>query len=336
MAIQRLNATDIDTLGSLVHDYPFKPYRHYRVLARRVQDGVLRAEIEEGLRSPGGMAVRVSGDAQAAVVFHALPWDSAFFGIPMGRILYVLRSENAQRGDLEQAISACVDTCRDAGILHVAARIDVADADAITALEDHGFRLMDALVTYVHLPRHDPPPAVREVGVLRAYRDDDERQIVDIAREAYRGYRSRFHLDPHLPDDRCDELYIEWARKVCTRDMVHEILVSENERGDLHGFTSFRRIEPVSTIAGTPMYGRGLGACRRDRPGAYAGLIRAAAASVHQRGGVAECQTQNYNFSTVRVYEAVGMQYVRADYTFHAWLGPEASGQRAAAPTRSA
>lgn len=324
MTIQRLDATGIDTLDSLVHDYPFKPYRHYRVCPRRIQDAVLRAEIDEGLRSPGGAAVLASGGAQAAVVFQTLPWDSAFFGIPMGRILYVLRSEHARREDLTEAISACVEEYRGAGILHVAARIDVADADAITALEDQGFRLMDALVTYVHLPKHDPPPAVREVGVLRAYRDDDEAQVVDIAREAYRGFRGRFHLDPHLPDDKCDELYIEWARKVCTRDMVHEILVSENERGDLHGFTSFRRIEPVSTIAGVPMYGRGLGACRRDRPGAYAGLIRAAAASVHERGGVAECQTQNYNFSTVRVYEAVGMQYVRADYTFHAWLGPAA------------
>ena len=321
MAIQRLNAPDIDTLDSLVHDYPFKPYRHYRVLPRRVQDDVLRSEIDEALRSPGGAAVRVSGNADVATVFQALPWDSTFFGIPMGRILYVLRSDNARRDDLQQAISACLEQCRSAGILHVAARIDVADADAIMALEDHGFRLMDALVTYVHLPKHDPPPVVREVGVLRPYRDDDEEQIVDIAREAYRGFRSRFHLDPHLPDDRCDELYIEWARKVCARDMVDEILVSENERGELHGFTSYRRIEPVSTIGGVPMYGRGLGACRRDRPGAYAGLIRAAAASVHERHGVAECQTQNYNFSTVRVYEAVGMQYVRADYTLHTWLG---------------
>jgi hypothetical protein len=36
---------------------------------------------------------------------------------------------------------------------------------------------------------------------------------------------------------------------------------------------------------------------------------------------VAECQTQNYNFATIRIYEAVGARYVRAEYTFHASLG---------------
>ena len=30
---------------------------------------------------------------------------------------------------------------------------------------------------------------------------------------------------------------------------------------------------------------------------------------------------ENHNIATVRVYSAVGAQYVRADYTFHAWLG---------------
>jgi hypothetical protein len=30
--------------------------------------------------------------------------------------------------------------------------------------------------------------------------------------------------------------------------------------------------------------------------------------------------TQNSNFAMVRVLEAVGAQYARAEYTFHAWL----------------
>ena len=316
-----IDAADDAALAQLIHAYPFKPYRNYRVLSRRLQEAVMRAEIQEALAQPSAGAIVVSGETDAAVVFQPLPWDSAFFDISMGRILYILRGEDAQRNDIEAAVTACLDACRASGIRHLMARVDVADTDGIGALEDHGFRLMDALVTYIYHPKREPPPVVKEMGVLRPFREEDASQVVEITREAYKGFRSRFYVDPHLPADRCDELYVEWARRACTKEMAREMLVTENGRGELHGFLSFRRIEPVSTVGGVEMYGRGLGACRRERPGAYAGLIRAGTAWTHARGAVSETQTQNYNYSTVRVYEAVGTQYVRAEYTLHAWLG---------------
>ena len=99
--------------------------------------------------------------------------------------------------------------------------------------------------------------------------------------------------------------------------MADTILVSEGTDGQLLGFLAFRRREPVSSVGGVPVFGGGLGACRLDMPGAYAGLIRAGTVWAHERDGVAECQTQNYNFPTIRIYEAVGAHYVRAEYTLH-------------------
>ena len=40
----------------------------------------------------------------------------------------------------------------------------------------------------------------------------------------------------------------------------------------------------------------------------------------HAVGVLTEAQTQNGNFPMIRVLESVGAQYVRAEYTFHAWL----------------
>jgi len=99
------------------------------------------------------------------------------------------------------------------------------------------------------------------------------------------------------------------------------VLVTENGRGDLHGWASYRQIEPVSTVGGTAIRGGGLGACRRDKPGAYAGLLRAATIRIHGGGAITEMQTQIFNFATIRLYEAVDTRFVRADYTLHAWLG---------------
>jgi len=131
------------------------------------------------------------------------------------------------------------------------------------------------------------------------------------------GWETANGLDPN---DRADAFYVEWARQCLSGAMADMIFVSTGADGRLLGYLAFRRREPVSTTGGVPVFGGGLGACRPDAPGAYAGLIRAGTVWAHDHDGVAECQTQNYNFPVIRVYEAVGAHYVRAEYTLHRWL----------------
>jgi hypothetical protein len=322
VSIRRLNASELGEIEPLIRDYPYRPYRNYRVYSRRVQTAILRAEIESALSASNGVVFYAEGASPAGLVLRRLQWDSQFFGVPMARIEYLLRTRERDRAGLDQVLSACAETCRAEGIWHVTVRLDVADTLAIVVLEDHGYRLMDALVTYIQRPKDDPPRAVREVGTIRPFRPEDADELLAITCDSYRGFRGRFHLDPHLPDERCDALYLEWARQCCTGRMADEVLVSEGAGGELYGFLAFRRREPTSSVGNVAIYGSGLGASRRDTPGAYAGLLRAGMSWAYERGGVAEGQTQNYNFPTVRLYEAVGGKYVRADYTFHGWFGP--------------
>jgi hypothetical protein len=318
-----LSAADLAAIEPLIEAYPFKPYRNYRVLSRRKQDDVLRAELKGGLEAPGGFGV--VGDGQpprAAAIVRPLPWDSGFFEIPMAR-LFLVHDADTDRASLHRIVAAALAASRERGLHHLSVRIDVADAEAIQAVEDAGFRMMDALATYIYPLKRPAPEPGKDMGVLRTYQPEDREQILDITREAYRGFRGRYHLDPHLPRERSDELYVEWAKKSCDGDWADVVLVTENGKGELHGWASYRQIEPVSTVGGTPIRGGGLGACRRDRPGAYAGLLRAATVRIHGGGAVTEMQTQIFNFATIRLYEAVETQFVRADYTLHAWLGGE-------------
>src|SRR5262249_37716082 len=246
-------------------------------------------------------------------------WDSAFFDLPMARLAIV--HDGAQGRDaLRAMIAAACDASRVRGIRHLSARVDVADAEAVQALEDTGFRMMDALATYIYPLKRPAPESGKDMGVLRLYEPGDREQILEITREAYRDFRGRYHLDPHLPRSRSDELYVEWAKKSCDGEWADVVLVTDNGRGELHGWASYRQIEPVSTVGGTAIRGGGLGACRRDRPGAYAGLLRAATGRIHGDGAIPGMQTQLFNFRTIRLYEAVDTQFVRADYTLHAWL----------------
>lgn len=308
------------SLDALIEAYPFKPYRNYRVVSRRKQDEVMRAEMTSALEAAGGFAVVADGDApRAAAIVRPLPWDSAFFGIPMAR-LTLIHDAGADRAEQRRIIASTLDAGRERGLRHLSVRIDVADAEAIQALEDAGFRMMDALASYIYPLKQPAPEPGKDMGLLREYRPEDRDQILDITREAYRGFRGRYHLDPHLPQERSDDLYVEWAKKSCDGEWADVVLVTENGKGELHGWASYRQIEPVSTVGGTAIRGGGLGACRRDKPGAYAGLLRAATIRIHGGGAVTEMQTQVFNFATIRLYEAVETKFVRADYTLHAWL----------------
>ena len=135
------------------------------------------------------------------MVARPLSWDTNFFGVPMARIDYVLASPAATGADRVAAIDAVCAAARTAGVQHLTARVDVADLNAMGALEACGFRTMDALVTYIMRPVKDPPHEVRTVGTIRESREADAEAILEITREAYRDYRGRFHLDPHLPAD---------------------------------------------------------------------------------------------------------------------------------------
>lgn len=310
-------AAALAALDSLIEAYPFKPYRNYRVLSRKRQDAVARAELEAALAQAGGFCLRGGG---AAVVVRPQPWESAFFDLPMAR-LYLLHGGERSAPALRSLLAEARVVCGARGIRHLSVRIDVADAAAIQALEDAGFRMMDALATYIYPLKRPAPEPTKEMGVLRLFRPEDREQILDITREAYRGFRGRYHLDPHLPAERSDALYVEWAKKACDGEWADVVLVTENGDGVVHGWASYRQIEPVSSVGQTPIRGAGLGACRRDKPGAYAGLLRAATQRIHGAGAVTEMQTQLFNFATIRLYESVDTQFVRADYTLHAWLG---------------
>ena len=154
----------LPALDPLIEAYPFKSYRNYRVLSRRRQDDVLRAELRAALEQPDGFGVMSEGTASpAAVLVRPLPWDSAFFGLSMARV-YLLHDDQMRGAILRTLLAAAFTECRDRGMRHLSVRIDVADADAIHALEDAGFRLMDALATYIYPLKRPPPESMKEMA----------------------------------------------------------------------------------------------------------------------------------------------------------------------------
>src|SRR6202040_87558 len=124
-----IGADAMASLDPLIEAYPFKAYRNYRVLSRSRQDDVLRAELRAALEHAGGFGLVSPEDAPAAAaVVRPLPWDSAFFEIPMAR-LTLIHDGAARRADVQHIIAPAIAACRERAIRHLSARVDVADAD---------------------------------------------------------------------------------------------------------------------------------------------------------------------------------------------------------------
>jgi hypothetical protein len=311
-------------LDGLIEAYPFKPYRNYRAFSRRRQNDIQRAEILGVLSKPGGFGFVDSAEKPcAAAIVQPAPWESAFFGMSMARFTHVLRGEDPAREAVREVSTAALQQARDRGIKHLSVRLDVGDLDTGQVLEDLGFRMMDVMATYIWHPKKATPPSfdLKRMGPLRLFKSEDTDQVLDITREAYQGFRGRYHLDPHFPPERSDQLYVEWARKCCSGEWASTMLITEDIQGEVKGWLSYAQIEPASTVGKLQVCGRGLAACRRDSPGAHAGLLWAACARIHASGALGETQTQISNNPVIHVYQALHGPHVRTDVTLHAWLG---------------
>jgi dTDP-4-amino-4,6-dideoxy-D-galactose acyltransferase len=318
--VSPLAVSDVELLQPLIRRHRYGPYRNHRFISRKTQAAVLAAEVQQMTAMPlGAICVDASGQACAAVVAEMLPWDSEFFGFPMARIAHVLAND-AEAAAL--AIERVIEGLRAAGVRHVAARVDAEDLPTANALERRGFLLMDSLVTYSQRMRAVVPAGPSPFARVRLLEPGDADTVVSIAENAFRDFSGRFHADPHLAP-RASAMYAEWARRCAAGAMADVTLVTEGADGSVIGFVGFRRREPVSTISGIAVFGGGLGACRADIPGGYENLIRAGMSWIARSEGIAEGQTQSHNYATIRIYEAAGLRFTRAEYTFHAWLGPE-------------
>lgn len=321
-------------LEELVRRSDWKRYRNYRVVSRARQGAVILEE----LGPASGDLVRLmvpgqAGSACAAGIVAENDFETDLFGIRMGCVRTLIH-EPGNRAALRALVFDMLGQTDALGVDHLSARIDAGNLECIRVLEDAGFRMVDSLVTYAYLPRWEPPPPVRSLGTVREIRESDHDTIVELTAEAYRGFRGRYHQDPKLPDAIADRVYVEWARRLCTGEWSDRVFVAEASDGSVAGYMGFRRIEPISRIAGVPIYGGGLGACRPDRVGAYRGLLYTGTVWAHDRGGVAETQTQASNAPAVRLYESIGLRLVSVDHSFHRWAPHASAATGGASPWR--
>ena len=324
--IEHLSVGVLKTLRPLMAAYEYMPYHCFSGLRNEQLSDFVLEELHAYLESPEsnyGYLAREGADAVGLAVLRLLPWDKRIFKKEMAAVDYLMAlGSYAEKVSVLSSLLSRVDNkCRDLKIEHLSIKVDTADLSCIHALEKAGFRLMDTLVTYCFdfdksaLGARDYPYAIREQA------QEDTEPIVALARLSFQEYIDRFHLDPTLDNQDCDELYGEWARNSCLGVVADRVSVVEDD-AEILGFATSklhrkvnrftdRRIGEIVLVCVSPKVRGG---------GVYTSFIHEGLCFLHNRVDFVQVVTQINNTHVQRAWNNLGFRLIGSRSTFHKWF----------------
>jgi ribosomal protein S18 acetylase RimI-like enzyme len=231
--------------------------------------------------------------------------DTERFGIITARVI----------GITSESLSPVLDFCSIKKVKLLIARCDMSDLDAAQSMEKKGFLLMDTLVYYnLNLIKKDVP-VEKGVVFVRPIRATEEKEMIFIARESFRGYFGHYHTDPRLDKSKCDEAYTDWARKTFASRDSDNFLVGEIEK-KIVAFGVLR-------VNGPDEGEMFLGGIHPDFQGQgiyHSFLCKAAKWCLSKNVQKMIISTQLKNISVQKVLMKFGFEISKGYYTYHRWF----------------
>ncbi|MEM9952581.1 MAG: GNAT family N-acetyltransferase [Chloroflexota bacterium] len=232
--------------------------------------------------------------------------DKKRFGIT------VAIAQDIAMDDIEATEHFCIDNHVEMCITRVA----TTDLQVIQKLEDIGYRLMDTLVYYAFKFNKKVIPDDTNDHYIRPAQANDAESVVDIATASFKGYFGHYHADPRLPNDKCDEVYIDWAEKsVRSREITDAVLIVEND-GQLNGFATMRQLSEADgegVLFGVAPHAQGQGIYRTM-------MIHGMRWCKQQGLSRMLVSTQITNIAVQKVWARLGFEMNHGYYTLHKWF----------------
>lgn len=287
---------------------------------------ILVDALQENLSGGSGkvlVALR-GGEPIGYAAYRRMEWDTRHFETPIyrldsfevwGRGNKVREVENVLGGEL-------LRTVRESGARMICAWTAMEKIAVIQGLEDIGFRTMDVLSTWIFDHRTQKLPPVGERCRLRGLESGDEDTFVPLAREAYRDTPDRFHADPRLERDKCDELYASWIRNSCSGGISDHVVVAELD-GRPAGYTTVRLDAVVGEETRSRSGGMILSAVApwAEGKGVYTSMIAGGLQWLAEKGvQVSHLGTQVNNIPVQRAWARLGFRLAKSGPSMHCWL----------------
>ena len=317
MTVKQFECESAERLNALLVRDPNAPYRAHRELI-----GGDRYDNWAANRG-AGLLCNATGAFEAesgAIAWRTLPWDTAQFGFPAGRVdlLITAGSYGETRSAASHLLQHALDHATAHGIRHLVARIDSTQVGHAHALAEDGFELIDGIQTFalaLDAEALGAPPGTRPAETA------DGERIAGIARTSFRF--DRFHNDVAIGAEKADQLHESWARNSVSGVAADAVLLAVS--GDsIDGFVTVKldsssndalavRIASIPLVA-IAAEARGKGAARRATDAA---LAWCSCRNVQ----IVEVGTQISNVPAARLYQAAGFRTTGISLTYRRIIG---------------
>lgn len=237
--------------------------------------------------------------------WERLPWDSEFFGIPIGRV-------DLDGLDLDDVAAVEADA-REQGVLCLYGSMTPEPEAPTVAVQRLGYRFVEG-ATLFSLRTSEPVIPQPDGVSVREGTVDDLPALADTV--AQLAAWSRYAVDPRFGPEAAERLQARWIERAaeCTTG-ERALLVAEDDSGIIAFITRASDPEPVVDTVGTSS--RGSGAARY--------LIQVAREWAGDRalyGGPIAAR----NVSALRYVSHCGYRVARVRYLYHRWLDEEVGG----------
>jgi len=189
-----------------------------------------------------------SAKTDGLIMLKKLDWDFRYFGIPMGRIEYLIANGAYQKSvNIKiRLLRTLFQECKCENVRHLTARVDIEDISSIHALEETGFKLM----TTEHIGIIDKKSSqflqIKPVNglIIRKFRKSDLAEIVKIGKDISSSVYSRFAFDPGLRFDKSRRYYIKVTQNIYSYADRIFVGVKDNK---IIGFIAYKLFDELFT-----------------------------------------------------------------------------------------
>jgi RimJ/RimL family protein N-acetyltransferase len=122
----------------------------------------------------------------------------------------------------------------------IIARVNMKDIELVNSMEEIGFRIKDAQITYKHnLLNLKDSPSFNPSVTIREFKETDTPILVEMAKKSFNNYGHYFNNN-RLDKQKCLEIYGDWAYQSCTDHNVADKIIVACENNTPVGYLSFK------------------------------------------------------------------------------------------------
>ncbi len=324
-----LNEAKNEWGSSILSGYRFQPYWWIRQVDAASRQALMWRDLQQLEQDDTVIMIGLYADQKPDMIGFAairpLAWDSAHFGIDVWRLAYLGTWGDA----VQQQTAACVlaqavrNEAFQRGAQTVHGWMPLDALPAIHALEAVGFQTMESQVYWLFDFNRQPVPPKKTDVHCRPYEPADRDACVALARRSYTPIPNRFHADPHLPNDLCDELYAEWISNSCKGDEADYMSVIDVE-GEVVGYVTLRYLDDQDGLCNKRLGQFMLGALDPDHRarGIYDDMLRVLLVWLaDHKADIAYVGTQTNNVASQIGMARMGFKPMCSGLSLHLWRG---------------